>query len=64
MTQMLIDNDSTFIFDSMDAEETLEPADRRCDCCGRDTTQLKPFGRAGDPVKKDFSGKYMSESIH
>ena len=63
MTQMLIDNDGTFIFDSMDAEETLEPADRRCDCCGRDRTQLKPFGKAGDPIKKDFSGKYFVKTL-
>lgn len=28
----------------------------RCDCCKRHISQLKPFGKAGDPLAGDFDG--------
>ncbi|NIO22250.1 MAG: hypothetical protein GTN76_16370 [Candidatus Aenigmarchaeota archaeon] len=31
------------------------PADGRCECCGRSLDELKPFGKAGDPLVGDFS---------
>jgi hypothetical protein len=33
--------------------------DRRCWCCGRPISQLKPFGKAGDPLVGDFDGVYL-----
>lgn len=35
------------------------PRDRKCECCGRHVSELKPFGGAGDPLVGDFSGAYL-----
>jgi hypothetical protein len=32
------------------------PGDGRCDCCRRHLSELKPFGKAGDPLVGDFDG--------
>lgn len=32
------------------------PADVRCEVCGRHIGELKPFGKAGDPLVGDFEG--------
>ncbi|MFX0197220.1 MAG: hypothetical protein ACFFCW_13935 [Candidatus Hodarchaeota archaeon] len=31
------------------------PSNGRCNCCGRSLDELKPFGKAGDPLVGDFS---------
>ena len=33
--------------------------DRRCGCCRRPVAELKPFGKAGDPVVGDFDGAFL-----
>jgi hypothetical protein len=35
------------------------PFDDRCDCCGRHIRELKPFGKAGDPLIGDFNGEVL-----
>lgn len=35
------------------------PADGSCDCCGKPLKELKPFGKAGDPLVGDFSGALL-----
>ena len=30
-----------------------------CDCCTRHISELRPFGKAGDPLKGDFEGAYI-----
>jgi hypothetical protein len=35
------------------------PQDRRCECCGRHISELKPFGKAGDPLVGDFEGALL-----
>ena len=35
------------------------PDDGRCHCCGRHISELKPFGKAGDPLVGDFEGAYL-----
>ena len=35
------------------------PSDGRCDGCGRLLSQLKPFGKAGDPLVGDFDGALL-----
>jgi hypothetical protein len=35
------------------------PEDGRCECCGLHISQLKPFGKAGDPLVGDFDGAYL-----
>ena len=35
------------------------PSDRRCDCCGKHIDELKPYGKAGDPLGGDFNGALL-----
>jgi len=35
------------------------PVDNRCECCGRNISELKPFGGPGDPLVGDFSGALL-----
>jgi len=39
------------------------PQDRRCECCGKHTSELKPFGKAGDPLVGDFDGKLIIKTF-
>jgi hypothetical protein len=54
---------------SVDQEEDLQlrpggninppPGDGRCSCCKRHITELKSFGKAGDPLVGDFDGAFL-----
>jgi hypothetical protein len=55
---------------SIDSEKDLKPrpgllsinpppSDARCQCCGRHENELKPFGKAGDPLVGDFDGALL-----
>ena len=35
------------------------PLDGRCDCCGKHISELKPFGKEGDPLVGDFNGELL-----
>ena len=35
------------------------PQDGRCECCQRHVKDLKPFGKAGDPLVGDFKGAIL-----
>ena len=35
------------------------PADGKCQVCGRSLEELKPFGKAGDPLVGDFDGELL-----
>jgi hypothetical protein len=35
------------------------PADGKCQGCGRSLEELKPFGKAGDPLVGDFDGELL-----
>ncbi len=37
------------------------PRDRACECCGR--KDMKPFGKAGDPLVGDFDGALLVKSF-
>jgi len=39
------------------------PSDGRCDCCGRYLSELKPFGKAGDPLVGDFNGVLLLKTF-
>ena len=39
------------------------PSDRRCECCGKLADELKPFGKAGDPLVGDFDGAKLVKSF-
>jgi hypothetical protein len=57
----------------VDGEEDLKPkggininpppADGRCDGCGRYLSELKPFGKAGDPLVGDFDGALLLKNF-
>jgi hypothetical protein len=42
-------------------DETIKPppSNIRCDCCGKHISELKPFGKAGDPLVGDFDGALL-----
>jgi hypothetical protein len=31
----------------------------RCDCCGKHMSELKPYGKAGDPLVGDLNGELL-----
>jgi len=35
------------------------PTDKSCECCGKNVKDLKPFGKAGDPLVGDFNGALL-----
>jgi hypothetical protein len=35
------------------------PEDGKCECCGRHISELKYFGKAGDPLVGDFEGSLL-----
>ena len=37
----------------------FQPEEWCCQCCGRPESQLKPFGKAGDPLVGDFDGAFF-----
>ena len=39
------------------------PKDKCCECCGRDIKNLKPFGKAGDPLVGDFDGSFLVKTF-
>ena len=66
MATKIIDNNGILCFDSISSEDDLKlrprkninspPTFRRCNCCGKHISKLKPFGKAGDPMVGDFEG--------
>lgn len=70
MGEILIKTSRAISLGSIDGEEDLKPRpglinlnappqDGRCDCCGRHINELKPFGKAGDPLVGDFDGALL-----
>lgn len=39
------------------------PSDNKCNCCGKSMSELKPFGKAGDPLVGDFDGALLVKSF-
>jgi len=39
------------------------PVDKKCMCCGKNSSELKPFGKAGDPLAGDFSGQILIKTF-
>lgn len=35
----------------------------QCDCCGRQLNELKPYGKAGDPIESNFEGKFLVKAF-
>ena len=69
MAQVLIQGNGTVSLGSVESEEDLKlrpgininppSEDGTCDCCGRHISELKPFGKAGDPLVGDFDGAFL-----
>jgi hypothetical protein len=39
------------------------PADKCCERCGKNIKDLKPYGKAGDPLVGDFNGAYLLKTF-
>jgi hypothetical protein len=69
MAEILIEENGIISLGSINSEDDLKPRpgininpppqDGRCMCCNRHITELKPFGKAGDPLVGDFDGAYL-----
>ncbi len=53
------------IIDALEDKKTISinppPRDRACECCGR--KDMKPFGKAGDPLVGDFDGALLVKTF-
>jgi hypothetical protein len=74
MAKIFVSNNGCISLESIDGEEDLKPRsgvininppseDGRCDCCGRHISELKPFGKAGDPFFGDFEGALLLKNF-
>jgi hypothetical protein len=69
MGEILFEENGIISLGSISSEEDLNPRlgininpppqDGRCMCCNRHIKELKPFGKAGDPLVGDFDGAYL-----
>jgi len=69
MSKVLSEGNGVTSFGSVDGEEDLKlkagininppPEDGGCECCGKHISELKPFGKAGDPLVGDFNGALL-----
>ena len=70
MSELLFEGNGITSLGSVDGEEDLKPipgkininpppSNGRCDGCGRHLSELKPFGKAGDPLVGDFDGALL-----
>jgi hypothetical protein len=69
MSEKIIQGDGIISQGRVDRQEDLEPPsginishpsrDRRCYCCGRHISELKPFGGPDDPLAGDFTGALL-----
>jgi hypothetical protein len=69
MATTFFNNNGIVSFDSISSEEDLKlspwininppPSDGKCQCCGRHISEVKPFGKAGDPLVGDFEGALL-----
>jgi len=39
------------------------PQDKCCQCCGKNAKDLKPYGKAGDPLVGDFDGAILLKTF-
>jgi hypothetical protein len=73
MTKILSHENGMVIWKEVDLEldpgiDFLVPRDDyegvfRCDCCRRHINQLKPFGKAGDPLNEDLDGVLLVKTF-
>lgn len=74
MAEIIFKNKRAVSLGSIDGEADLKPRpgvdninpppeDGRCDCCGRHISELKPFGKAGDPLVGDFDGALLVKTF-
>ena len=69
MKEILINENGCISLGSIESEQDLvlgpgthinpPPRTGKCECCGRHISQLKPFGKAGDPLVGDFEGALL-----
>lgn len=73
MEQKLLWGNGPTYLERVDGEEDLKlrpginvnapPGNGKCHCCGRHLSELKPFGKAGDPLVGDFDGALLVKTF-
>jgi hypothetical protein len=73
MAEILFEGNGIISIRSVESEEDLKlrpgininppPQDGRCMCCNRHISELKPFGKAGDPLVGDFDGAFLVKTF-
>jgi hypothetical protein len=73
MTEILINENGNISLASISRKQDLvlglgtnlnpPPEDGRCECCGRHMSELKPFGKSGDPLVGDFEGALLVKNF-
>lgn len=55
------------ILDALEEKKTISinppPRNGNCECCGKNIKDLKPFGKAGDPLVGDFDGALLVKTF-
>ena len=70
MAKILVKNKNAICLYTVEEEKDLKPIpglaninpppqDGRCDCCERHISELKQYGKAGDPLIGDFNGALL-----
>ncbi|MCK4828511.1 hypothetical protein KA005_72945 [bacterium] len=75
MAKVMLEASGVSILEGVDTEEDLKrragiecsmnppPEDRRCDCCGRRVSELKPFGKAGNWLLNELDGALLAKRV-
>jgi hypothetical protein len=70
MADIIVKNENAISLGSVEEEKDLKPIpgvaninpppqDGKCMCCKRHISELKPYGKAGDPLVGDFDGALL-----
>jgi hypothetical protein len=69
MSEVFIEKNGITSLLGVDGEEDLKlkpgvninppPSNGQCECCRRHLSELKPYGKAGDPLVGDFEGDLL-----
>lgn len=55
------------ILDALEDKKTISinppPQNGKCECCGKNIKDLKPFGKAGDPLVGNFNGAMLVKTF-
>jgi hypothetical protein len=61
MSMLSVDTKGRVNLEAISTEDYLTdvPRDFKCDLCGRELSELEPFGRPGDPLMGNYEGELL-----